>query len=211
MNATHLNQPTPEPDTHVQTDGRPSGQTDLQTDALLDALVAALDVRRQRAERSVIGSFAEQNGMRAEELTRLLRERSRSRQPAIPDEVQAAIDQRNAAADRKLILAEIRELGTRMGLVDAQAAFTLMDTSGVAVAEDGSVTGVQDALDALVKAKPYLAGANVQGTGSAGNFPRSDMENGSFAALLEAARLAGNHNLATAIISEAAAKGIPLR
>ena len=184
----------------------------VSTAEIVDALAAALETRRQRAERSVIGSFAEQNGMSVRELTRLLEERNRQQPPVIPDEVQNAIDARVRAANERLITAEIREVGAQLGLVDAQAAFVLMDKTGVSVKEDGSVTGVREALDELVKTRPYLVGQpSAFGTGSTGNFPRTGSEGADYMSRLAQARRIGNNALAAAIISEAAAKGVQLR
>lgn len=131
----------------------------------------------------------------------------------LPEEMEAVIEERMRAANERLIAAEIREIGAQMGLVDAQAAFTLMDKSGISVDDGGSVAGVREALEALVAAKPYLAGQRRVrlGTGRVGNFPRNDSDGADYAARLAAARNAGNNALATAIISEAAKNGIYLR
>ena len=177
-------------------------------------IAAALDARHQRTERSVIRSFAEQNGVSVEEITKLMTDYKAQQAAAIPADVQQRIDERLRTADNRLISAEVRAVGTELHIIDIDAAFALMDKSGVKVGEDGSVTGVKEALEALTAAKPYLvkAAPPPSGTGSTGNFPRgTGSENADFAARLEAARKSGNHNLATAIISEAAAKGILLR
>lgn len=129
----------------------------------------------------------------------------------MPEDMQAVIDERLRAANDRLIAAEIREIGARIGLIDAEAAFTLMDRSGIAVDDNGRVSGVKEALDALVAQKPYLAGGQRFGTGGRGNFARNDMDGAGYTARLAAARSAGNNALATAIISEAAGKGIALR
>ncbi len=177
-------------------------------------IAAALDARHQRTERSVIRSFAERNGVSVEEITKLVSDYKAQQAAAIPADVQQRIDERLRTADNRLISAEVRAVGTELHIIDIDAAFALMDKSGVKVGEDGSVTGVKEALEALTAAKPYLvkAAPPPSGTGSTGNFPRgTGSENADFAARLEAARKSGNHNLATAIISEAAAKGILLR
>ena len=177
-------------------------------------IVAALDARQQRNERSVIKSFAEQNGVSVEEITKLVTDYKAQQAAAIPAEVQKRIDERMKVADNRLISAEVRAVGTELNIIDIDAAFMLMDKSGVKVGEDGSVTGVKEALEALTTAKPYLlrAAPTPSGTGSTGNFPRTGGDNSAdYAARLVEARKSGNHGLATAIISEAAAKGIYLR
>ena len=202
---------TPSPAPVPTTSQQPAPQT---AESIAAALMTALDARQQRTERSVIKSFAEQNGVSVEEITKLVTDYKAQQAAAIPDDVQQRIDERLRTADNRLISAEVRAVGTELNIIDIDAAFALMDKSGVKVGEDGSVTGVKEALEALTAAKPYLikaAGAPA-GTGSAGNFPRGNgSENADFAARLDAARKSGNHNLATAIISEAAAKGILLR
>ena len=178
------------------------------------AVMNALDTRQQRTERSVIKSFAEQNGVSVEEITKLVTDYKAQQATAIPADVQQRIDERMRTADNRLISAEVRAVGTELNIIDIDAAFALMDKSGVKVGDDGSVTGVKEALEALTAAKPYLvkAAAASSGTGSAGNFPRTGGDNSTgYAARLDEARKSGNHGLATAIISEAAAKGIYLR
>lgn len=178
------------------------------------AVMNALDTRQQRTERSVIKSFAEQNGMSVEEITKLVTDYKAQQATAIPADVQQRIDERMRTADNRLISAEVRAVGAEMNIIDIDAAFALMDKSGVKVGEDGSVTGVKEALEALTAAKPYLVktAAASAGTGSTGNFPRTGGDNSTnYAARLAEARKSGNHTLATVIISEAAAKGIYLR
>ena len=204
-------QQNPTPAANVQ---QVTGNTQGAVTVSAEDIAAALDARHQRTERSVIKSFAEQNGVSVEEITKLVTDYKAQQATAIPDDVQQRIDERLRMADNRLISAEVRAIGAELNIIDIDAAFALMDKSGVKVGEDGSVTGVKEALEALTTAKPYLvkaAGAPA-GTGSAGNFPRSGGDNSAdYAARLAEARKSGNHGLATAIISEAAAKGIYLR
>ena len=197
-----------------QTAGNTQGAGTVSAESIAAALIPALDARQERAERSVIKSFAEQNGVSVEEITKLVTDYKAKQATAIPPDVQQRIDERMRTADNRLISAEVRAVGTELNIIDIDAAFALMDKSGVKVGEDGSVTGVKEALEALTAAKPYLvkAAPPPSGTGSTGNFPRgTGSENADFAARLDAARKSGNHGLATSIISEAAAKGIYLR
>ncbi len=179
------------------------------------AVMNALDTRQQRTERSVIKSFAEQNGMSVEEITKLVTDYKAQQATAIPADVQQRIDERMRTADNRLISAEVRAVSADLNIIDIDAAFALMDKSGVKVGDDGSVTGVKEALEALATARPWLvkqAAPSPSGTGSTGNFPRGNGgENADFASRLAAARATGNNTLAAAIISEAAAKGILLR
>ena len=197
-----------------QAAGNTQGAVTVSAESIVAALIPALDARQERTERSVIKSFAEQNGVSVEEITKLMTDYKAKQATAIPADVQQRIDERMRTADNRLISAEVRAVGTELNIIDIDAAFALMDKSGVKVGEDGSVTGVKEALEALTAAKPYLvkAAPPPSGTGSTGNFPRgTGSENADFAARLDAARKSGNHGLATSIISEAAAKGIYLR
>lgn len=47
---------------------------------------------------------------------------------------------------------------SKLGIVDPDAALKLVDRSAISVADDGTVTGAEDALKKLVEAKPYLGG-----------------------------------------------------
>lgn len=198
-----------------QTAGNTQGAVTVSAESIAAALIPALDARQERAERSVIKSFAEQNGVSVEEITKLVTDYKAKQATAIPADVQRQIDERMRTADNRLISAEVRAVGAELNIIDIDAAFALMDKSGVKVGDDGSVTGVKEALEALATARPWLvkqAASSPSGTGSTGNFPRGNGgENADFASRLAAARATGNNTLAAAIISEAAAKGIYLR
>ena len=198
-----------------QTAGNTQGAVTVSAESIAAALIPALDARQERAERSVIKSFAEQNGVSVEEITKLVTDYKAKQATAIPPDVQQRIDERMRTADNRLISAEVRAVGAELNIIDIDAAFALMDKSGVKVGDDGSVTGVKEALEALATARPWLvkqAAPSPSGTGSTGNFPRGNGgENADFASRLAAARATGNNTLAAAIISEAAAKGILLR
>lgn len=60
------------------------------------------------------------------------------------------------AANQRLIRAEVVLKAAELGIIDAEAAYALMDRSGVTVSDDGKVTGVEQALKQLLEAKPYL-------------------------------------------------------
>jgi hypothetical protein len=63
------------------------------------------------------------------------------------------------AANQRVIKAEFRTLARELGVrADAlDDALKLADLSGITVDDDGNAVGVKDVVDALVKAKPYLA------------------------------------------------------
>jgi hypothetical protein len=65
-----------------------------------------------------------------------------------------------AKAHRETLLSrEVAIQAGKLGIVDPDAAHKLADLSKVAIGEDGSITGVEDALKALAEAKPYLVQA----------------------------------------------------
>jgi hypothetical protein len=59
-------------------------------------------------------------------------------------------------ANDRLIRAEIKLQATALGIVDEEAAYTLMAKEGVKVNDNGSVEGVKESLESLLTAKPYL-------------------------------------------------------
>lgn len=120
------------------------------------ALLSALDSRTKRAETSVLKSMAEQYGMAESELSQILETEKAKRAAQLPPEQQQLVNQQITQAHTMLITADVKSIGTGMGLVDAEAAMLLLDQSGIKVDEKGSVTGTKEALEALQTAKPYL-------------------------------------------------------
>lgn len=132
-------------------------------EAIAAALLTALESRTQRAERSVTKSFAEQYGLTEEEVNSILGKAKADKAAKIPEAQQAAINQQLEQINSRLISAEIRALGTAMGLVDTDAALLLIDKTNIKVDDKGAVTGAQEALNALKEAKAYLFGAQPTG------------------------------------------------
>jgi Phage minor structural protein GP20 len=52
----------------------------------------------------------------------------------------------------------------KLKIVDADAALALMDKAGISFGDDGSITGVEDALKKLIESKKYLVGEGFQST-----------------------------------------------
>lgn len=73
-----------------------------------------------------------------------------------------------AAANQRLIKAEVTLKSAELGIVDPDAAYALMDRSGVTVGDDGKVSGIDEALKALLTAKPYLKKAEGVATATSG-------------------------------------------
>ena len=70
-------------------------------------------------------------------------------------------------ANERLLRAEVKATAVALDIVDPDAAYALMDRDAVSVAEDGTTQGVEDALKALIKEKPWLKKTDAKG-GSVG-------------------------------------------
>lgn len=160
--------PAESPNQSGSTDGveKSAGET-VNAAQLAETLIKAVESRTQRAERATVRSIAEQYGMQEADLTAILEKARAERESAIPESAQKQIDAANEqaqAAQEKangmMVAAEVRAIGAEMGLIDPQTALLLLDKKGVTVNEAGEVTGVQEALETLKKAKPYLFGAS---------------------------------------------------
>ncbi len=117
----------------------------LFTQEELDAVVTR---RLARAEKNW------QEKMEAEKKKAAMSEAERLKAEKEEAEKKAA-----AATDRanqRLIRSEVIAQATKMNVVDPDAAFALMDREGITIDDDDNVKGVKEALEILVKAKPYL-------------------------------------------------------
>lgn len=79
-------------------------------------------------------------------------EKLRAAVTAAEDRAKSAL----AAADLRLIQAEVKLQSAELGVIDPDAAYALMAREGVEVDDKGVVQGVKGALAELLKAKPYL-------------------------------------------------------
>lgn len=154
------NQQQATPAANVQT---PAPATQPKAEDIANALVAALEARTQRAERSVTKSFAEQYGLSNEEINGILAKAKAEKDAKIPEAAQAEVNKQIAQAHKLLITAEVKAKGGSMGLVDADTALLLMNMENVKVDDKGAVSGVEDALNALKEAKPFLFTAQPTG------------------------------------------------
>jgi hypothetical protein len=69
---------------------------------------------------------------------------------------------------------------SRLGIVDPEAAYRLLDLSKLEFAEDGTPKNLEQALKELIKAKPYLAGAPAVTGGSPANPATGQQRGGTF-------------------------------
>ncbi len=91
------------------------------------------------------------------------------------EQAEKAAQELQAKLRETAIRAEVMTTAQRMGVRDPDAAYKLLDLSTLSVSDEtGQVSGVEDALKALLKAKPYLVG----GTAGATNPQRSGDEAG---------------------------------
>lgn len=72
------------------------------------------------------------------------------------------------AAQEATIRSAIQGKAAALGVVDLDAAAVLIDRSSIKV-EDGAITGVDEALTALLEAKPYLKGKPQAAVGTGSN------------------------------------------
>ena len=63
-------------------------------------------------------------------------------------------------ANNSLIKSEIIAKSASLGIIDPDAAFSLINRSDIAIDKDGNISGVDEALNDLVKNKPYLLKEN---------------------------------------------------
>ncbi len=124
------------------------------------AFLAALEKRTQRVETGVAKSFAEQYGMSESELATILDKAKAEKASKLPEAALKQITEATEKANARLIAAEIKLQGATMGLIDPDVASQLIDRKGIKVGDDGTVTGVKEALEALKQQKAYLYGAN---------------------------------------------------
>ena len=74
------------------------------------------------------------------------------------DDAQAAIAENAAAAEHRIIRAELKALAVKAGIVDLDG-LKFVELAGVKLDEKGEVIGADALIDALKKAKPYLFAA----------------------------------------------------
>lgn len=70
----------------------------------------------------------------------------------------------SARAQEALLRSAVVAEAARKNVIDPDAAFALLDRASLDLGEDGAPTNIADAMDSLLKAKPYLVGG---GTGRA--------------------------------------------
>lgn len=109
------------------------------------------DLKAKAAKLDEIEAASKTELEKAQEAARVAAEREK-----------AALDRANVALRRSAVVAA----AVKAKAVDPDAVFALVDPSQVTIGDDGQVTGAEDAVKALLEAKPYLVGST-QSAGSA--------------------------------------------
>ena len=76
------------------------------------------------------------------------------------EEAERRANQADTQVSDALISSEVKVRAAQMGIVDPDAAFVLIDRSGIQYDASNGVTGVEDALTALIESKPWLRSNN---------------------------------------------------
>jgi hypothetical protein len=79
-----------------------------------------------------------------------------------------ALEAAEKNAKQALLRAEVRAMGAELGVVDADVVWQLVDLSKAQIADDGKITGVKEAIEALLKDKPFLKAATAGKSGGVG-------------------------------------------
>lgn len=175
-------------DSNAGSDGGQKGDGDLnagdggkkieftpEQQAYVDALIAQRLSRAERsAARKALEARAKELGFdsvdameaalkaakEAEDAKKSEAERLRAAKEAAEQQAKVAAEQ----AKQALIKAALMTAAAQAGFADPADAIRLADTSEIEVADDGTVIGAKEAIDALAKEKPYL----LRGAGGAG-------------------------------------------
>lgn len=155
------NDPTPDPNTERELARARADIKVLRSD-LRDARSTA-DEYRTRLE--------QQQTQHAEAVSAL--ERSVAEANAQRDKAQAdagvALTEAQTAAETALIAAKAEALATKFGAHNPEDVVRLVDLSGVTRGEDGSFTGLQEAIDQAKEQRAYLFAGEVKTDGQKGS------------------------------------------
>ena len=141
---------------------QPAAQPDPDTPAktFSQEEVNRLQAQVRREVRGQFGDYQQlkERAAKADELEKAQlsdQEKLEARAHEAERKAEAAIQQVASA----VIASEVRVRASQMGIIDPDAAYLLLDRTNLSYAEDGTVTGVDDALTQLIEDKPYLKGS----------------------------------------------------
>lgn len=141
----------------------------------------------ERAGRMTAKQLSELGVSSIEELSAIV-QKSREREQAEMTELQKAqadkaelekrLEQAAAAQKALTLQTDIVSLSAKLGIVDADAAFRLLDKDAIQFDANGKPTNTEALLNDLLKAKPYLVGAgtSAMNPGRARKFSRDEIE-----------------------------------
>lgn len=72
---------------------------------------------------------------------------------------QAELESANTTIRTLKVQAAVERIAAKAGAVDTEAVYKLLDQSSITVDDKGQVTGVEEAVKALLEAKPFLKGS----------------------------------------------------
>ena len=184
MSETELNQANGSPENPGN--GASAGKTYSQSE--LDALFSE---RAKQAESSLLKKLGFESSDQAKDFLSKARkgeeaqkselQRSIEAQAKLESDLKAAVE----ANKRQSAQYEIAIHAQKLGVVDSDAAYRLLDQSKLKYSEDGKVENAEEALKALVSEKPFLLGGGT----SAANPGKGEQESPFFAAMKKAAGL----------------------
>ena len=124
----------------------------------------------------------ERKKMETEFNTKLEREKMDETQKAKAEKADAELKATEAirVANSRLIKSEINLKSVELGIIDAEAAYALIDKESVDVDEYGNVSGVDIALKALISKKPYLVKTAAEQHQKAGDDQSSSTKKSNF-------------------------------
>ena len=141
----------------------------------------------ERARREAAKQLANLGVSSFDELSAIV-QKSREREQAEMTELQKAqaanaelekrLEQAAAAQKALAMQSDIVALSAKLGIVDADAAYRLLDKGAIEFDANGKPTNTEALLNDLLKAKPYLAGAgtSAMNPGRARKFSREEIE-----------------------------------
>lgn len=109
-------------------------------------------------------------------------------------ELERQIAEATRKADENALRSAIVAEAARKKVVDPDAAFALVDRSSLVLDDSNTPTNIGEVIDALLEAKPYLAGTRAQGSAdlgargksAAGQLTRDDLKTMTPAQIIEA-------------------------
>ena len=134
-------------------DPTPDGQEPEATEIDVEAMRKELaEARREAAKyRTNLRKYEQEQQAKANE-SLTAEERYKAELATLQQKLAAA---EHAAQDR-LVRSSVVTAAAKAGFVDPDDAVALVDRGALEISEDGAVAGVDDAIRAIAKAKPYL-------------------------------------------------------